>query len=606
MHGPKRIYQGKRFSTYFWILMMLCFGILLIYQVATLIQKYVSNPTVTKISSLTSENGMDFPMVTMCNFKPVKKSYIQRLNTSGDFSDQLLNYLMESLMDTKALYGNVDRAHLDVGDRALRAYQESHPNFTILGFFDEAGFNCSETMVVCMFGLRQFDCCRFIQSKMTNMGKCHSLDLRRGRDWMQKQIVAGVNGGLQIILDPHMEEQLDSSGDYIEPIPTNAFDIGFRYYVHAPDTIPYLVSEGISVSPGVSVYSAIFKKTYVLLPPENWGNCTDTWPPSFSTTLPYSLINCNSLCNARFFYERCGCSPFMYNIDYSFPMCTPYQSFRCIDQYARIQVNGSEYFNPQQCQECKVECNRLVYHVFNSYGHGLSREALGCLNRKNIKLTKAYMRSHFLTLNVFFRDMAHTEYRQVLTTSLTETLGEIGGTMGMFLGMSLITVTEISLFISKIGWIAISKRRRDYLYNKKKREQRCEKQEAIMARLSMICNDLQIGVLGGGALTIRLRRLATKEESSLSNYLLSAPVGHVPNSLWLIGACRHFGTQVCQLKPCGTNMLDKRRGNRAILVSNKTHKGETKAPQTSNQPKSTRNSDSQTGTSLDLQTTAGT
>lgn len=41
----------------------------------------------------------------------------------------------------------------------------------------------------------------------------------------------------------------------------------------------------------------------------------------------------------------------------------------------------------------------------------------------------------------------------------------------MFLGMSLITVTELSLFISKIGWIAFSKRRRDYLYNKKKREQ---------------------------------------------------------------------------------------------------------------------------------------
>ncbi|ETN76406.1 hypothetical protein RB195_005156 [Necator americanus] len=140
MHGPKRIYQGKRFSTYFWMLMMMGSGILLIYQVATLITMYVSNPIVSQVSFLISENGMDFPMVTMCNFNPIKKSYIRKLNATGDFSDELLDYLMESLMDTKALYSNADRAELHVGDRALQIYQEQHPNFTINGFFSEAGY----------------------------------------------------------------------------------------------------------------------------------------------------------------------------------------------------------------------------------------------------------------------------------------------------------------------------------------------------------------------------------------------------------------------------------------------------------------------------------
>ena len=45
--------------------------------------------------------------------------------------------------------------------------------------------------------------------------------------------------------------------DEAAPLFTNAYENGFRYYVHAPDTIPYLVSEGISVSPGSRVYSAI-------------------------------------------------------------------------------------------------------------------------------------------------------------------------------------------------------------------------------------------------------------------------------------------------------------------------------------------------------------
>ncbi|RCN25016.1 hypothetical protein ANCCAN_29274 [Ancylostoma caninum] len=58
-----------------------------------------------------------------------------------------------------------------------------------------------------------------------------------------------------------MEEQFDGTGDDAEPIYTNTFENGFRYYVHAPDTIPYLVSEGISVSPGSTVYSAISTET---------------------------------------------------------------------------------------------------------------------------------------------------------------------------------------------------------------------------------------------------------------------------------------------------------------------------------------------------------
>ncbi|KAE9421273.1 hypothetical protein Angca_004947, partial [Angiostrongylus cantonensis] len=476
MHGPKRIYQGKRFSTHFWILMVLTSGVLLVHQVGTLLSMYVSNPIVSQVSFLISEKGMHFPMVTLCNFNPIKKSYIQKLNTTGDFSYHLLGYLMESLMDTQTLYGNADRAELHVGDRALQVYQEQYPNFTIDGFFYEAGFDCTEVMKLCSFGGRQFDCCKFMEPIITNLGKCHSLDMRKAREWMRKQTVAGVNAGLQIILDAHMEEQFDGTGDNSDPIFSNAFENGYRYYVHAPDTIPYLVSEGMSVSPGTRVYSAISTNTYVLLSSENWGNCSDKWPSSYNTTLPYSSVNCGSLCKANYFYDRCGCSPFTYNIDMSFPMCTPYQTFQCIDQYIRRNINGTDYFYIPQCQDCKIECHSLVYHAYNSYGKGFSHGALKWLNRKNSSWSNAHMRSNFLTVNVFFRDMAHTEYRQVQATSLTEILnicnvsGDIGGNMGMFLGMSLITVTEVSLFISKIGWIAFSKRRRDYLYNKKKSE----------------------------------------------------------------------------------------------------------------------------------------
>lgn len=49
-------------------------------------------------------------------------------------------------------------------------------------------------------------------------------------------------------------------------------------------------------------------------------------------------------------------------------------------------------------------------------------------------------------------------------------LGDIGGNMGMFLGMSVITITEICLFFSKMFWLGFSKKRRDYMYSKRVNE----------------------------------------------------------------------------------------------------------------------------------------
>ncbi|CAD6189851.1 unnamed protein product [Caenorhabditis auriculariae] len=47
--------------------------------------------------------------------------------------------------------------------------------------------------------------------------------------------------------------------------------------------------------------------------------------------------------------------------------------------------------------------------------------------------------------------------------------------MGMFLGMSVITITELYLYFSKMFWICMSKRRRDYLFSKKKQEEEKKK-----------------------------------------------------------------------------------------------------------------------------------
>uniref|UniRef100_A0A158P5Q6 Amiloride-sensitive sodium channel n=1 Tax=Angiostrongylus cantonensis TaxID=6313 RepID=A0A158P5Q6_ANGCA len=463
LHGPKRIFHGKKCSFAFWIVMMITSVVLLFMQIATLIYMYVSHPTVSQVSFIMKEDGIDFPMITLCNYNPIRKTYINftELNVTGDFSGDLLDYLLDFLIDASTLYGAADREILHIGDKALEIYQKAHPNFTVHDFFMKAGLDCEDIMMMCSFGGRRFDCCQYAHAILTNLGKCytsgyHFLSIQHAIYLFLKPC------RLQIVLDAHLEEQFDGTDEFI-----NVFENGYRYYVHDPSTIPYLASEGVSVSPTMRVYSAISTNSYVLLPSERWGNCTSSWPPEFHSALPYSAVNCESICKANFFFSKCGCSPFTYDIENDFAMCSPFQTVRCIDDYIRKPTEGAESFEIPKCKSCQVECESVIYHTYNSYGYGFSNGALSWLSKKNSSWTKAHMKTNFLAINVFFRDMSYTEYVQLQGTTLTETLSDIGGNMGMFLGMSMITLVEVIMFFTKIVWITISKKRRDYMYRKK-------------------------------------------------------------------------------------------------------------------------------------------
>ncbi|KIH51472.1 hypothetical protein ANCDUO_18442, partial [Ancylostoma duodenale] len=107
---------------------------------------------------------------------------------------------MEFLIDASSLYWTADRENL-------------HKCWEYERYDVSCRFNCDESMMICSFGGRQFNCCQYMSVIITNLGKCFKLDMRNsGRDWMQKQMEAGVTAGLQIILDAHLEEQFDGTG----------------------------------------------------------------------------------------------------------------------------------------------------------------------------------------------------------------------------------------------------------------------------------------------------------------------------------------------------------------------------------------------------------
>uniref|UniRef100_A0A8R1ELM8 Uncharacterized protein n=1 Tax=Caenorhabditis japonica TaxID=281687 RepID=A0A8R1ELM8_CAEJA len=224
----------------------------------------------------------------------------------------------------------------------------------------------------------------------------------------------------------------------------------------------------------------------------HWGNCTEEFPSDIDSNLPYSSGNCLALCKAKYFFDTCGCSPALYNIENRLKECTPFETYTCIDTKLskHNKETGKLEFQAPVCTECAQQCNSLVFRAYNSYGSKFSAGALNWLRAKNSNWTVGHMKANFQMINVFYRDMSYTEYNQVQDASITQLLSDIGGNMGMFLGMSVITITEICLFFSKVFWIGFSKKRRDYMYSKKINEKtHAEEIDETVARMKVIGSD---------------------------------------------------------------------------------------------------------------------
>ncbi|GMT02594.1 hypothetical protein PENTCL1PPCAC_24768, partial [Pristionchus entomophagus] len=395
-----------------------------------------------------------FPKITICNFNPIKKSFVRTLNATGDFSLSMLRYLMLFNNDVLTTFGNGNERALASMDRELAGYERAHPNFTFHKFFYDAGFHCKDILKSCSFAGRPFDCCEFSRARLTSLGRCHEIALSDARvEWMKKQTEGGDKAGLQIVLDAHLHEQVKDIQDNTEAVLSNQFENGFRFYVVEPETSTYTSSQGINVSPGDLVYSALVARKTEMLTPAEWGNCTNEWPRGYSgnnTKLKYQSLDCMTKCKARTFNDLCGCSPFIYDIDNEYNSCTPLQTYQCMKNHILININETtEEFSWPQCDECRAECQKWEFLSYNSYSRGFTDAALSWLQAKNKNWTAEVVKNNFLTINVFFREMTYSVFRQEQGSSLVQTLSNMGGTMGLFLGMSVLTMIESVIYICK-------------------------------------------------------------------------------------------------------------------------------------------------------------
>ena len=103
--------------------------------------------------------------------------------------------------------------------------------------------------------------------------------------------------------------------------------------------------------------------------------------------------------------------------------CLPLCPYRCDSIYLTKRVSVSTYAKPQ-------ELRGLISQ--NTY-----------LQEKWTNLTYNEMKEHVLKIRIYFGDLQYTYMNQIPKMSATDLISSIGGTLGLFLGMSFLSVFEI-------------------------------------------------------------------------------------------------------------------------------------------------------------------
>uniref|UniRef100_A0A914VX88 Uncharacterized protein n=1 Tax=Plectus sambesii TaxID=2011161 RepID=A0A914VX88_9BILA len=469
-HGLVRIYNSHTWpSRIFWIVVVLTALILFVIHSGTLLWSYHQRPTLTQVNIVVPEKGILFPDMTICNFNPVVQSKVAAWN----MSDEVLNYVLKSYLEVGSLQETVESdlqiqmEHEMFVNYTIAYKQWTGQDFDLIAFFNSTGHTCQDMVLACSWAGKEVnDCCNFAQHVMTDLGKCIRFSSFGDTEMMQYQKISGAYYGLHILFDILTVERTNVSSNYL--------DAGVKFFIHPEGVLPFLQSSGVAAPPGQKLYGAVSLRNITLLPKEQWGFCTDEWNDGVHgeqlVDQQYSASHCEANCIANAFKKKCGCVPISKQLSGSQKVCTPFELYNCTKDDSTNLEGGvdDEIYWYSSCG-CGVECNRLEYNIEASYSAIITEHPRFQNQSSPAYQNTSYILENYLALNIFMKEIAYEEHTQMKQIQTADLLSNIAGSMGLFLGMSTVTLLEIFIYMFKSVWGAVNTDRKKQFEEKERK-----------------------------------------------------------------------------------------------------------------------------------------
>lgn len=286
---------------------------------------------------------------------------------------------------------------------------------------------------------------------------------------------------------------------------------GVRVVIHPPGTIPFPFTEGFDVPPGFSASFGIRPRRIKRIGPPH-GNCTDSNPFGMDGTIvdqgnSYRMMSCQKMCLQNYIIQSCGCkdialpdipgvsaSPCRHTADFP-DHCMINASEECLQhflsQYTRIQCirNTKEAITKNSTLmdncNCFPPCDEILYDVSYSLSKwpasGYEGDAAyfdvfyvehfreRFLKTPKFNMVASYFtdatREHTMTdfarLNVYIADSNVIITQELEDYTSTQLVSDIGGQLGLWIGISIITLAEVIELVCDLCRLAFTAKRKE-------------------------------------------------------------------------------------------------------------------------------------------------
>ena len=415
-------------------------------------------------STYEKRNGFTFPDVTICNLNGISHSNLK--SAAKKYSK--VKHFYEVLMK-----GNIS------GDAAVK-YMSVTPKDLFWALDNEAvhiGHKSIDMILSCKFERKNCYEESFVLFHFSSFFNCYTFTGGRNSGLFTNY---GQGAGLSLILymepgDPNVIEDYDKGF-------TTGGASGFRVLLTPTDYLPAIGNGGYDMEPGHLITIGFNIREQIRLP-EPYSHCGETRSTKFGSSIPFTFVECRNMCIHKIVMDNCGCVSTKYItrsrengkscVHYLFTNKTKSDELMtCEDKFAKIN-----HTNFQDLCNCHWPCDDMSYPAIMSHSLWPNRKSLESfieqeiLNHPKWDHLKAYQHyqklkssnatrdeiyewvsSHFLKLIVYAQSNIVSVKEQIPMYTPTDLLCQVGGCLGLWVGMSVITLVEIlDLFVNVLS-----------------------------------------------------------------------------------------------------------------------------------------------------------
>ncbi|KAL4236499.1 hypothetical protein ACF0H5_004885 [Mactra antiquata] len=309
------------------------------------------------------------------------------------------------------------------------------------------GHQISDMLVDCTFNGRKCDPSMFKLHQTSEYGNCWTI-AERGF----KVRSPGPKGGLSVIL-------FLETNEYLRGLTTG---FGTRVVVQERNTYPFPSHEGMFIPASMETDIGLKMQSITRLG-GRFGTCDDGQSFQKSLNLTYSRRACQTFCQVTTVIDKCSCfdqsaEEYAITKNSTLKPCRSKKDLQCLDKIRRDSSN-------QNTCKCDKPCREVAYLKTLSMRQWPSDEYAKvlldwvcdrytdtCLNLKE-RITAKDLNNNFLKLNIYYEDLNFENITEVAQIEIQQFLSDVGGAVGLWIGLSILSVCElIQLFVEIIDY----------------------------------------------------------------------------------------------------------------------------------------------------------